>query len=207
MKKTLFSLLILTVITLSTSSAQKISERPASWDKQLCLTIGGNFITGSEADNFNPGIGLDGIFYYRIGEQTFLSAGIGFHILNVKEEKLQAFLGQVMPVGMTAEVGYFALPLSVGIRHNFTTKGFQPYIGAEIGATVLGTSIKMSYLGKTNDTTTTDTYLSFMPKVGFRLPLAPYLDFDGHLKYNHIFAKDEPFGIITLNVGIAYTIK
>lgn len=207
MKKVLFFLFIATLANMSPSMAQKISERPASWDKQLCLTLGGNIITGSDSENFNPGIGIDGIFYYRIGEQTFVSAGIGFHILNVKEEKLQAFLGPLMPVGMTAEVAYFALPLSVGVRHNFTTKGFQPYVGAEIGATVLGTSIKTNYMGKSSDTTITNTHLSIMPKIGFRLPIAPYLDFDGHLKYNYIFAKDEPFGIITLNVGIAYTIN
>lgn len=132
MKKVFFFLFIATLANMSPSMAQKISERPASWDKQLCLTLGGNIITGSDSENFNPGIGIDGIFYYRIGEQTFVSAGIGFHILNVKEEKLQAFLGPLMPVGMTAEVAYFALPLSVGVRHNFTTKGFQPYVGADL---------------------------------------------------------------------------
>lgn len=184
--------------------AQKISERPASWDKQIALTVGANVVTGKASENYGIGYCLDGIFYYHFGKGFFASASIGLHSLSPDIEQLKREVG--VPAGMTMTATMIAVPIMIGGRYNFSTTGFQPYIGLEAGPVLEKTTVTAEYQGRSSSSGDEDWEFALIPKLGFRIPIDSYLDFDMHSKYMYL-TKSNSSGWVTVNAGIAYTIR
>jgi hypothetical protein len=152
------------------------------WKKQIALDIGPQFPGGDGGANLETAIGISGTFYYQLlTRNTFISASVGSHAFGTGVS------------GSTVNV----MPLLLGFKYNFTLTGFQPYVGAEFGAYLVGNSVNSN----------SETEFGFMPKAGFRYPIAAGFDFDASLKYNAIFTADPSFSFLGVNGGIAYTIE
>jgi hypothetical protein len=158
------------------------------WKKQIAVDANLSIPGGDVGEGLGTGYGGTATFYYQLlTRNTFLSASVGWNTFDY-----DAFSGMHLTV----------IPLLVGMRYNFAITGFQPYIGLEFGMYLSSAS--------SNDNTVTlaesETDAGIQPKIGFRLPISPGLDFDASLKWHNIFADDASFSILAPGIGIAYTI-
>lgn len=175
-------LLIIAMMILGSGATVLAQSGSMPWKKQISLDIGPQFPGGDAGTNLETAIGISGTFYYQLlTRNTFISASVGSHNFGTNLS------------GVSTSV----IPLLLGFKYNFTLTGFQPYVGAEFGAYLIGSSVSGSE---------SQTEFGFMPKLGFRYPIAAGFDFDASLKYNAVFTADPSFSFLGVNGGIAYTI-
>jgi hypothetical protein len=133
-------------------------------------------IPGGAGENVGTGYGGAAAFYYQLLTRNTFISA---------------------SVGYNAFEGFTIIPLLIGARYNFSITGFQPYIGVELGLYL--TSYDNTVIGSSSD-------FGLQPKIGFRYPLSPGLDFDASIKYHIITGEGDSFTILAPGIGIAYTI-
>jgi|GEM_PF-2856699 len=181
------------------------------WTHQIGIEIGPQyaFDAAVKAENGQNltlkelGIGLGAAvnYYYKIDHSLFISvSGVVSYFGNGYFRRQNA--DGTFPVINTY---YFNnnplinLAVTAGIRYNFAVTGFQPYVGFEVGSYSIG--------GIPREDQTAPINLAATPKVGFRYPLAPGLDFDGSAKVMYLFSGYVPFSYASLNVGVSYALN
>jgi hypothetical protein len=178
------------LIALMLLSAVPAFSQSQPWKKQIALDANLSIPGGEFADlvGLEMGFGGTAAFYYQLLTRvTFLSVSLGYNDLS--------FEG-------SSNAKYTVIPLLIGARYNFALTGFQPYVGFEFGAYFQSVSTSDGQISLTES----ETNVGFQPKVGFRFPLSPGLDFDASLKYHLILRENESFSMISPGIGIAYTI-
>ena len=180
---------ILSVLALVIITSVSAYGQAMPWRKQIALDANIALPGGDVGKSLGTGFGATGTFYHQLlSRNVFLSVGVGY---------------LSFPFEGSSNAMMTTIPLLVGARYNFAITGFQPYIGLELGAYF--TSASASGSGVTLNTET-ETNLGLQPKVGFRYPLGPGLDFDASVKYHVIMVENSSFSVIAPGIGIAYTI-
>ena len=218
MKKYVLSLCIGTLLCLNIVSAQSVFNNPSYTKKELSLSINNSLITGSKSQYYSYAYGIDGMLSYQIEQTTYIGLGVGLQILNIKPEEMKRIVESVTTLPIEATAFVSVLPLYVGIRHDLTAEGFQPYIGLDIGTSVMSIFVFVtdtdSKQSDGSDDIGFDTQISIMPKIGFRVPFTKNLLIDAHLKYNHFATSIFDYtlfsqyymGLVSGNIGLTYVI-
>jgi len=194
MKKFLLTLVtvfvLVSMISVDSADARKKGGQAAAWNHQVCLDVGAQI--PEDDSGLETGYGIAFTYYYRLSNSFFFSASLGYQSFGL--EDIQGY--------DLSDYSITIMPITLGVRYNFTTSGLQPYLGAEIGFFVLdGTGNDIDIDSRTE--------FGIIPKVGIRYPLNPGLDLDVNLKYNVIMPEgsDDNMTHIGINVGVAYTIQ
>lgn len=177
-----------TVLALLLLTAIPALGQSQPWKKQIAVDANISIPGGDYGKFLSTGFGGTATFYYQLlTRNTFLSASIGYNDLAFES-------------GGSAK--YTVIPLLIGARYNFAITGFQPYIGFEFGGYLQSVSESDGAISLGES----ETNVGIQPKVGFRFPLSPGLDFDASLKWHNIFVENSSFSILAPGIGIAYTI-
>lgn len=149
-----------------------------TWTNQLALTGGLQSPTGPFSDEYQPGVGFDGTYYYRASRSFFLGVSGGYHWFQAEG----------------TDTVLDAIPLQLAFKANLSLTGLQPYIGADGGPVLLRT-----------EASNIDTnHFGVAPKFGVRLPIVRGADLDLNLTYEVIFTDPETTTYIGANAGVAY---
>ena len=154
-------------------SADATAQTP-SWQHQLYVNAGPQFVTGSASDALGTGFGIDGGYYYRADRAFFIGFTGGFH-------QFSADNGGDLTV----------IPLNATAKYNFSLTGIQPYIGADGGPSVLSNG-------------DSETKFGIAPRLGLRIPVARGVDIDLTLKYSVVFDDPDNFTYVGTSGGFAY---
>jgi opacity protein-like surface antigen len=194
MKKFLLTLVtvfvLVSLVSVDSADARKKGGKAAAWNHQICVDAGAQI--PDDDDGLETGYGLAFTYYYRLSNSFFFSASLGYQSFGF--EDIQGY--------DLSDLSLTIMPVTLGIRYNFTTSGLQPYIGAEAGFFLVDIS------GRDADVDS-ETEFGIIPKVGIRYPLSPGLDLDVNLKYNVIMPEDsdENMTYVGINIGVADTIQ
>ena len=154
-------------------SADATAQTP-SWQHQLYVNAGPQFVTGSASDALGTGFGIDGGYYYRADRAFFIGLTAGFH-------QFSSSSGANLTV----------VPLNATAKYNFSLTGIQPYIGADGGPFVLSNG-------------DSGTKFGIAPRLGLRIPVARGIDIDLTLKYSVVFNDSDNVTYVGTNGGFAY---
>ena len=166
-------------IFLTGLSADATAQTP-SWQHQLYVNAGPQFVTGSASDALGTGFGIDGGYYYRADRAFFIGFTGGFH-------QFSADNGGDLTV----------IPLNATAKYNFSLTGIQPYIGADGGPFVLSN-------GNSETNVDSGTKFGIAPRLGLRIPVARGVDIDLTLKYSVVFGDPDNVTYVGTNGGFAY---
>lgn len=140
-------------------------------------------------------------YYYQIQSALFFQVSLGFGYFPLGKP---TFVASGSPVTYDlSNTALLNIPITAGVRYNFATSGFQPYVGLEIG---------YYFNSWTNGTvptiaTLTPNNFAMTPKAGIRYPIQPGLDFDASAKFMYLFSSDLPFAYLGINVGVSYALN
>ena len=162
------------LLFLATGPDDATAQTP-SWQHQVYVNGGPQFVTGSASDAYKTGLAIDGGYYYRAARSFFIGVAGGYH----------QFVGE----GGTPDRDI--IPIHLAMKYNFSLTGVQPYIGVEGGPSFI-------------DAEESTTELGLAPRLGLRIPLSPGFDLDLNVKYNVVFQDNDDFTYIGLNGGPAY---
>ena len=177
------------MVSVDSAEARKKGGQ-AVWSHQVCVDVGAQL--PEDDSSLETGYGLAFTYYYRLSNSFFFSASLGYQSFPFKNSEYVDL----------SDYSFTIMPMTLGVRYNFTTSGLQPYLGVETGFFLADIS------GGDADVDS-ETEFGIIPKVGIRYPLKPGLDLDVNLKYNVIMPEgsDENMTYVGINVGVAYTIQ
>ncbi|PSQ85650.1 MAG: hypothetical protein BRD42_08100 [Bacteroidetes bacterium QS_3_64_15] len=154
-------------------SADATAQTP-SWQHQLYVNAGLQFVTESPSDALGTGFGIDGGYYYRADRAFFIGFTAGLHQFS-----------------SSGEANRTVIPLNATAKYNFSLTGIQPYIGADGGP----------FVSSNGDS---GTKFGIAPQFGLRIPVARGIDIDLTLKYSVIFTDSDNLTYVGTNGGFAY---
>ena len=170
---------IVLVIFLTGLSVDATAQTP-SWQHQLYVNAGPQFVTGPASDASDTGFGIDGGYYYRADRAFFIGLTAGFHQFS-----------------SSSGANWTVIPLNATAKYNFSLTGIQPYIGADGGPFVLSN-------GDSQTNGDSGTKFGIAPRLGLRIPVARGVDIDLTLKYSVVFDGPDNVTYAGTNGGFAY---
>ena len=219
MKKFVFLSCLAALLCINVSSAQGIFDNPAYTKKEISLSVNSSVVTGPRSLFYSNAFGMDGMLYYQIEKTTYVGIGAGFQVLNIRPDQITNVVRSITSLPIDAFSFVAVLPVYAGIRHDLTAEGFQPYIGVDVGTSIMSLFVFVSNRTSDESASSTDlgfdTQISIMPKVGFRLPATKSLLLDAHLRYNHFATSIFDYtlfssyymGLVSANVGLTYLME
>ena len=160
---------------------------------------------GDFGDAVDLGFGGQGNFAFTVSPSLQVTGSLGYNTWSYKTES------------DIASGTFSSVPLLAGIRYTFPSKGFEPYVMAQLGVHFISSKFEINYdplLFKTNGVSSTNatqatyefsessTKFGFGAGVGFLLPLGPKLDLDVNATFNSISTEGSATNYIGIMAGV-----
>ena len=194
MKKLLTTFVLITILTLSVSTA--FSQNKGQFMLGANAMVG--IPTGDIGEISNTGFGFGAELKGFVSDRISLGAELSLISFPVKEEFIDEITG-----GMSGDLSESHQFTSILADFNifFASEGFRPYIGAATGLYMWKVKATVSGITVTSDSF---TKLGIGPEFGFLAPLSTKLDFKMTGRYNIVFDETGNATYFTLQGGLLY---
>ncbi len=189
--KTGIFLLMLFFVFSVNSNAQYYSDQAYTSPLGLSLQAGVAVPFGDFDEAAGLGLGGELTFEYLLSNNLGLNAVIGYYDFGSKED-----------LGPGNDFSFSALPILIGGRYIFSTGGFRPYLGAQLGLYMLSSEVTID----DNTFDESETKFGFAPLAGLRFHFPPNLDMDLGFKYNVISTDETSTQFLNVILGARITL-
>lgn len=162
---------------------------------QIKVNVGGGLALpmGDFGDGFKMGYGVNVGGKYMLNEKMAVGAGLGYFMFKPKEEA----------AGVDSK--FTIMPISGNFTYYFSTEGFKPYAGADLGLYMWKSKTEGEVLGIPFEVELDGNDIGFAPMVGFEYGFSDKLALDVNAKYNYIMTEEEATSYVGINVGVSYS--
>lgn len=162
-------------------------------------TLGAGVPLGDFGDFAKTGFGGSAHVKYFLSEQFALGLNIGYYSFGGEDiEVTLPFIGTTTIEGATTNI----IPVTVAAEYYFTSEGFKPYAGLDLG---------LYFSGSDAEDAEGESNFGIAPTLGFSYGLNESIDLNVNAKYNMIFGEDAAGETATnaflgINAGILFNI-